>query len=77
MGFVLNRYDPCVANGTINDEQCTICWYVDDCKISHKNKEVVSQVINKIEESFGKMKVTRAVDASERLKLLSILYTTQ
>ena len=25
-GFKLNRYDPCVANKTINGSQFTICW---------------------------------------------------
>lgn len=59
MGFTLNKYDPCVANSTINGKQCTICWYVDDCKISHADSRVVDQIINKIEESFGKMKVKR------------------
>ena len=29
MGFVLNRYDPCVANTVFNNKQCTITWYVD------------------------------------------------
>ena len=33
--FVLNPYDPCVANRVIDDKQQTVCWHVDDCKISH------------------------------------------
>lgn len=36
MGFELNPYDKCVANKTINGKQCTIAFYVDDNKISHK-----------------------------------------
>jgi hypothetical protein len=59
MGFVLNEYDPCVANMKINDKQCTIAWYVDDNKISHEDPEVVTTIIEKIEERFGKMTVTR------------------
>jgi hypothetical protein len=59
LGFALNPYDPCVANKTINGHQCTILWYVDDTKISHKDPEVVSDIILKIEERFGKMSVTR------------------
>jgi hypothetical protein len=59
MGFVLNEYDPCVANMTINDKQCTIAWYVDDNKISHEDPEVVTTIIKRIEERFGKMTVTR------------------
>ena len=58
-GFKLNPYDPCVANKMINGTQCTICWYVDDLKISHIDENVVSDVINKIEAKFGKMTVKR------------------
>jgi hypothetical protein len=39
--------------------QCTIVWYVDDNKISHVNPAVVTHVIEKIEERFGNMNVTR------------------
>ena len=59
LGFKLNPYDPCVANKIIDGQQCTVCWYVDDTKISHKNPEVVSWVIDKIEQKFGKMTVKR------------------
>jgi hypothetical protein len=59
MGFELNPYDACVANKLINGSQCTVLWYVDDNKISHKDPDVVSDVINRIEERFGKMTVTR------------------
>ena len=55
----INPYDPCVANKCINEKQCTVCWYVDDAKISHEDKGVVDQVILSIEEKFGKMTVTR------------------
>ena len=33
--FVINPYDPCVANATINGKQMTITWHVDDLKVSH------------------------------------------
>jgi hypothetical protein len=59
MGFKMNPYDTCVANKTIEGKQCTIVWYVDDTKISHVDNKVVSYVINKIEERFGEMTVTR------------------
>jgi AAA ATPase containing von Willebrand factor type A (vWA) domain len=59
MGFVVNPYDQCVANATINGSTCTICWYVDDNKISHADPTVVSDIIAKIEAKFGKMKVSR------------------
>jgi Reverse transcriptase (RNA-dependent DNA polymerase) len=59
MGFVLNPYDPCIANCTIEGSQCTVSWYVDDNKISHVNPDVVTMIIDKIEEKFDKMTVTR------------------
>ena len=59
MGFVLNPYDPCVANCDINGKQCTIAWYVDDTKISHVDPDVVTDIVNKLEERFDKMTVTR------------------
>ena len=46
-GFELNPYDLCVANANINGKQCTLCWYVDDNKIGHKDQEVVASVIKK------------------------------
>ena len=59
MGFELNPYDLCVANKNVRGKQCTIAWYVDDTKISHADSTVVTEVIEKIEERFGKMTVTR------------------
>ena len=58
MGFKINPYDLCVANANIDGKQCTICWYVDDNKISHKDPKVVEEVIKKIELKFGKMSKT-------------------
>lgn len=59
MGFVVNPYDQCVANKMINGKMCTICWYVDDNKISLEDPDVVSDIIEKIERKFGKMSVSR------------------
>ena len=43
--FEPNRYDPCVVNKQVNGIQCTVCWYIDDTKISHLDHKVVSGVI--------------------------------
>ena len=59
MGFEINPYDSCIANKLINGKRCTTAWYVDDMKISHVNKEVVTQIIQELETKFGKMSVTR------------------
>ena len=59
MGFSLNPYDLCVANATINEIQCTIVWYVDDNKISHKEEKVNTEVITAVEKRFGKLDIWR------------------
>ena len=59
MGFKINRVDNCVASRLYNGHRCDIGWYVDDNIILCKDDRVVSTVIEKIEERFGKMTVTR------------------
>ena len=44
-GFKLNPYDGCVANKIVNGKQITICFHVDDCKISHECTKVVDAMI--------------------------------
>ena len=66
-GFVMNPYDACVWNKQINGKQCTICFHVDDGKISHSSSKVVDEVIEWLrrdyesifEDGSGKMKVCR------------------
>ena len=66
-GFKMNPYDACVWNKQINGKQCTICFHVDDCKISHLSKEVVDHIIEWLRRDYerifkdgsGKMKVNR------------------
>ena len=41
-GFVVNPYDPCVANKMVDGAQMTVCWHVDDLKISHRDEEMVT-----------------------------------
>ena len=40
-------------NKIVNGKQLTIVWHVDDCKISHEDKDVVDDTIRKLEECFG------------------------
>ena len=58
-GWKINPYDKCVANKEISGEQCTIVWYVDDNKVSHKDPEVVTEVIDLMKSHFGDLTVTR------------------
>ncbi len=41
-GFVLNPYDPCVANKVVDGKQMTVCWHVDDLKVSHCDPDQVT-----------------------------------
>ena len=41
-GFEVNPYDPCVANKIVNGSQITICWHVDDLKVSHIDEDVIT-----------------------------------
>ena len=59
MGFLLNPYDPCIANKMIKEKQCTIGWHVDDFMLTHDDTEVVSEVIRDINENFGPLSVVR------------------
>ena len=45
VGFEFNPYDPCVANKMINGKQMTICFHVDDNKLSHVDKRQVDKVM--------------------------------
>jgi hypothetical protein len=44
-GFKLNPYAPCVANKQVNGVQLTMCFHVDNCKISHLTPKVVDKMI--------------------------------
>jgi hypothetical protein len=39
-GFKLNPYDECVTNKIVKGKQTTICFHVDNCKISHEYSKV-------------------------------------
>jgi hypothetical protein len=66
-GFTVNPYDPCVWNKDINEKQLTICFHIDDCKISHVDPKVNDKTIAWLRKEYesvfmdgtGKMKVAR------------------
>ena len=68
IGFKINPYDLCVANKIIDGQQMTICYHVDDCKLSHRRIKVNDQMImwlrqeyeSIFEDGSGKMAVSRA-----------------
>ena len=44
--FKLNPYDGCVANKIVKGKQITICFHVDNCKISHEVPQVIDETID-------------------------------
>jgi hypothetical protein len=52
VGFIINPFDPCVANKIIEGEQMTICFHVDDCKLSHRKKKVMDTMIEYLREEY-------------------------
>jgi len=51
-GYTMNPYDPCVWNKMIRGEQITICFHVDDCKVSHKSVQVVDEAIKWLRRDY-------------------------
>ena len=41
-GFKVNPYEPCVANKLVNGSKMTVCWYVDDLKVSHTEEDAIT-----------------------------------
>ena len=54
-GFELNENDLCLMEKEINGSKCSIVWHVDDAKISHKDPNVVSDVISLLNDRYGEL----------------------
>jgi hypothetical protein len=52
IGFIINPYDPCVANKIIEGKQMTICFHVDDYKLSHHKKKVMDTMIEYLRQEY-------------------------
>ena len=46
IGFVLNPYDPCVANKVVGENQLTVTWHVDDFKSSHVDSTEIDNFVD-------------------------------
>jgi hypothetical protein len=58
-GFTVNPYDPCVVTKTINGKQMTICWHVDDLKVSHQDHKEVTKIEEWLRSIYGNVSVSR------------------
>lgn len=62
MGFKAKPYNHSVANKMISNKQCIVTWYVDDVEASHASEDVVTNVIEKVENEFRKLTVSKEKD---------------
>jgi len=51
---MINPYRQCVVNKQKNGKQCTMIWHMDDLKISHVSENVIEDILQCLNESFGK-----------------------
>jgi hypothetical protein len=54
-GFELNPYDNCVANKLVDGKQCTVLWHVDDLKMSHVSDQVLEDLVDQLNDRYGKI----------------------
>ena len=54
-GFRINPYDSCVANKMISGKDLTVCWPVDDLKISCVDANEVKQMIQWLKSEYVEM----------------------
>ena len=52
VGFIFNPYDPCVANKQIGGQQQTICFHVDDCKLSHASSKINNKTVKWLRQEY-------------------------
>ena len=54
-GFRINPYDPCVANKMVGEKNLTVCWHMDDLKISCVKSNEVTKMIWWLDPEYGEM----------------------
>ena len=54
-GFKIKPYDPCVAKKMIGGKQLTVCWHVDNIKISCVDANEVKKMIQWLESEYAEM----------------------
>jgi hypothetical protein len=52
VGFKINPYNPCVTNKIVDGKQMTICFHVDDCKLSHGSSRVNDNMIDWLQQEY-------------------------
>ena len=52
-------YGTCVANKMVNGEQCTLCWYIYDNKVSHVEENENKDIVETVSNNFGELSIYR------------------
>jgi hypothetical protein len=52
VGFEINPYNPCVANKIVDGTQMTVCFHVDDCKLSHHSSRANDNIIDWFHQEY-------------------------
>ena len=50
--FRINSYDLCVANKMIDGQHMTICYNLEDCKLSHLRVKVNDRIIKWLRQEY-------------------------
>jgi hypothetical protein len=53
MGFVVNPYDPCIANKIGDGHQWTLRWHVEDLMISHVDMSAMNDILQELKVFYG------------------------
>ena len=78
IGYVVNPYDPCVANKTIGGKQHTISWHVDDLKSSHVDSKVNDRFQEWLQTEYGQVKDITGTRGTEHVYLgMKLDYSTK
>ena len=54
-GFRISPYGPCVANKMVGGKQLTVCWHVDNPRISCLDVNKITKMIQWLESEYGEM----------------------
>jgi hypothetical protein len=46
IGFIVNLYNPCVANRIVKGKQHTVTWHIKNLKSSHMNPDVNNEFLH-------------------------------
>ncbi len=69
-GFVLNPYDLYVANKVVNGKQMTVCWHVDNLKVSHCNPNQVTIFGEWLRKKYGMAVATHQGKVHDYLSMI-------